>query len=255
MLSLNNLSNEEKQFVLHIEDLITLSGKRFKPCFSCFLNERQAEIVRTILNMAGVDSYSFWGGYEGASRVIFGVYPDYFDFSDIDFPLVQLNISYRQADSITHRDILGSLMGLGIKRETVGDIVIEQGLASFFVKSELSDYVTSQITKIGRIGVSFCDKSVDFEASAQSFEERTAVVSSLRIDSIVSAAANISRGKAQTVIASGLTAKNYETVYNTDCKVNSGDKISVRGYGKFTVEFDGSVSKKGKHRILLKQFR
>ena len=137
----------------------------------------------------------------------------------------------------------------------MGDIVVGEGISSFFVKSELAGYVKSQIGKIGRVGVAFTDETVDFERIAQDFEEFECTVSSLRIDSIVSAMTKLSRSKAQTLIESGLAAKNSKIVYNTDSKIASGDKISARGYGKFTVIFDGERSKKGKYRIVIKKLK
>lgn len=250
-----NLSDDEKRLVLHINDLISLSEKHFKPYYSYFLNERQAELAQSVAAAGWAVSFFLWGGYDGASRVMLCVYPEYMQPEKEDFPFVCLNVKFRKADELSHRDFLGSLMALGIKRETLGDIIVAEGKASFFVKSDMEQYIRSQIKKIGRVGVVFCDEAVDFAAVSQSFEERECVVSSLRIDSVVGAALKTSRTKAQQIIVSGLAARNFDITYNTDCKVCSGDKISVRGYGKFIVQFDGSVSKKGKYRILLKKFR
>lgn len=255
MLDLSNLSDDEKQLVLHCEDIIGLCRKYHKCYFSCFLNERQAELAAAVMHRCGVSSYCFWGGYKGAERVMLCVYPEYCEPQYSDFPFVCINTKFRKIDTLTHRDFLGSLMALGIKRETVGDIVVQDGIASFFIKSDLEQYVKSQVRKIGRVGIAYCEHTADFDKVLCNFEERTATVSSLRIDSVVGAALNLSRSKAQQTIKSGLVAKNFEITYNTDCKISSGDKISVRGYGKFIAEFDGSVSKKGKYRILFKQFR
>lgn len=255
MVDLNNLGDDEKRLVLHLDDIADLSVKYSKPYFSGFLNERQAELCRAVMQRKGVSSYCFWGGYDGAGRVMLCVYPEYCEPEYEDFPFVCINTKFRRIDELSHRDFLGSLMALGIKRETVGDIVVQEGIASFFVTSDLEQYVRSQIRKIGRVGITFCSDTADFNAVTRDFEEKVGVVSSLRIDSVVSAAANLSRSKAQKAVLSGLVAKNFEITYNTDCRVCSGDKISVRGYGKFIVQFDGSVSKRGKYRILFKQFR
>ncbi len=249
------MSDEEKQLVLHITDLIGLSDKHFKPYYSDFLNERQAKLALDVMVKNGISDYCFWGGYEGATRVMLCVYPQYMKPENSEFPMSCINAKFRAVDKLSHRDFLGSLMALGIKREVVGDIVVGEGIASFFVKSDLEQYVKSQIRKIGRVGVTFVDNTADFQAAVQDFEERECTVSSLRIDNVVGAMTKLSRTKAQQAVISGLVARNFEVIYNTDCKVCSGDKISVRGYGKFIVQFDGSVSKKGKYRILIKQFR
>lgn len=255
MIGLKNLGDDEKQLVLHINDLISLSNKHFKPYYSYFLNERQAELARCAVTENAASSFCFWGGYDDAARVMLCVYPEYMRPENNNFPIACLNVKFRKVDELSHRDFLGSLMALGIKRETVGDIIVQEGIASFFVKSDMKQYIKSQISKIGRVGVAFCDETADFKSVSQNFEDRECVVSSLRIDSVVGAAAKISRAKAQQAVAAGMVAKNFEITYNTDCRLCSGDKISVRGYGKFIVQFDGSVSKKGKYRILLRKFK
>lgn len=255
MYDINSLNDEERQLVLHLGDLVTLSQKYHKPYFSDFLNERQTSLAVDTMKKNGITDYVLWGGFEGASRVMLCVFPPYMCPEREDFPLVCLSVRYRNTDVLTHRDFLGSLMSLGIKREVVGDIAVQEGLASFFVKADFETYITSQITKIGRVGITFTDRTVDFEKLAQDYEECECVVSSLRIDNVVAAAAKLSREKAKQAVKSGFVAVNYETMYDTDSKVLSGDKVSVRGYGKFIVLFDGSVSRKGKYRILLRKFR
>lgn len=255
MYDINSLNDEERNLILHLGDLVTLSQKYYKPCFSDFLNERQTGLAIDTMKKCGVSDYMLWGGFSEASRVMLCVYPPYMCPEKEDFPLVCVNLKYRSVDVLTHRDFLGSLMALGIKRDVVGDILVQEGLASFFVKSDFEQYVISQIRKIGRVGVAFTDKSVDFDKLSQDFEESECVVSSLRIDNIVSAAAKLSRAKAKQAVESGLVAVNYEITSDTDGKVHSGDKISVRGCGKFIILFDGKVSKKGKCRILLRKFR
>lgn len=252
-MNINSL--EEKQLASHIEDLIKLSEKHYKPCYSDFLNDMQISIALEVLSKCGVSDYVMWGGYENADRVVLCVYPPYNCPELSEFPIEIVNLKYRKTDKLTHRDFLGSLMSLGIKREIVGDIVVGEGITSFFVKSELAGYVKSQIGKIGRVGVTFTDETVDFESMAQEFEEYECTVSSLRIDSVIGAMTKLSRSKAQTLIESGLAAKNSKIVYNTDAKVASGDKISARGYGKFTVIFDGEMTKKGKYRIVIRKLK
>lgn len=255
MFDINTLSADEKRLVLHISDLVDLSEKHYKPYYSDFLNEREISLAVDALKKYGVADYLLWGGYENADRVMLCVYPPYMCPEYSEFPFECINLKYRKTDKLTHRDFLGSLMSFGIKREVLGDIVVGEGIASFFIKSELSQYVKSQIGKVGRVGVSLTDETVDFKGISQAFEERETTVSSLRIDSIVSCAAKLSRSKAQQIIASGLVAKNFKIISDADSKVSSGDKISIRGYGKFIVAFDGLLSKKGKYRILISKLK
>lgn len=252
---MNINSIEEKQIAAQVKNLIGLSEKHYKSYYSDFLNELQISAALEVLSESRVSDYLMWGGYENADRVMLCVYPEYMCPEYSEFPIECISLKYRKTDKLTHRDFLGSLMSFGIKREVVGDIVVGEGITSFFVKSELADYVRAQIEKVGRVGVAFTDETVDFESSAQEFEELECTVSSLRLDSVISAALRLSRSKAQNLIESGLAVKNSRITYNADSKVSDGDTISVRGYGKFTAASDGEMSRKGKYRIAVKKFK
>ena len=95
----------------------------------------------TTLDSSGFLTYRFYGGYEDSERKVLGLY--FYDEIE-DFPVTALEITFRKADKLTHRDFLGALMSLGIERDTVGDILVEDGRCVVFVKSEISSYITSQ---------------------------------------------------------------------------------------------------------------
>ena len=248
-------SLEEKQLAAQVKNLAELCEKHYKPYYSDFLNELQISAALEIVSKSGRSNYLMWGGYDGAERVMLCVYPDYMCPEMSEFPIECLSLSYRKTDKLTHRDFLGALMSLGIKREVVGDIVVGEGITSFFVKAELAGYVRAQIDKIGKVGVVFTEKTVDFESKVQDFDTMSCTVSSLRLDNVVSAALNLSRGKTQGLIESGVVTKNSKLVYDSDSKLASGDKISVRGFGKFIVIYDGEISRKGKYRIVINKFK
>lgn len=255
MKGYGNLSDDERRLCLHIEDMASLCEKRHKPCFSDFLNERQISLALSVLRESGASRYMLWGGYENAERCMLCVYPEYDCPEKSEFPFECLSVRYRKNDKLTHRDFLGSLMALGIKREAVGDIVVGEGITSFFVKSELAPYVKMQITKIGRVGVSFTDITAELESATQEFEESERTVSSMRLDSVVSAVSGQSRSKARSMIESGLVSLNFEVMYDADKKISDSDRLSVRGFGKYVIMSDGSVSRKGKYRISVRRYK
>jgi len=248
-------NDEERIFSLHIADMTVLSDKRNRVCFSDFLNEHYLSIALDVLRSRGITNYMLWGGYENAERVMLAVYPEYQKPEESDFPIEGIGMKYRKSDELSHRHFLGSLMALGIKREAVGDIVITQGMAAVFVKAELAPYVRSQISKIGRVGVEFTENVPDLSFKAFDFDEFTRTVPSLRADAVVSACTGLSRAKAQRAVESGLVAVNGSIVYDTDRKISDKEKISVRGSGKFIIEFDGAVSKKGRYILIVKKYK
>jgi len=252
---MDNNSLGEKQLFSRLKSMTELSVRHCKPYYSDFLNELQISKAIEWLKRNGVSEYVFWGGYENAERLMLSVYPEYLCPMNSEFPVECISVRYRTADKLNHRDFLGSLMSYGIKREAVGDIVVGEGITSFFVKEELSDYIRAQMCRVGRTGVQLTEQTVDFESITQDFQELEGTVSSLRLDSVLSAALKLSRSKTQALIETGLVVSNSLVTYNSDSKISSGDRISVRGYGKFTVEISGEMTRKGKYRILIKKFK
>ena len=141
-------------------------------------------------------------------------------------------------------------MALGIKRETVGDILIENGRAVVFVLDDIADYILSEVSKIGRIGVTLFSGFEEPLPQRNELKEFTETVASLRLDCVVSAIAGISRGLATEKINNGFVAINSVTVEKSTKLVTNGDIITVRGSGKFII--DASTDRTKKDRIILK---
>lgn len=248
-------NDDEKRIISMTDDLVRLSQRRYEPCYSDFLSESEQLIAQRRLSFLGERDFIFWGGYENAARAVLCVCPEYAEPDISDFPFEALHLRFRRQAQLTHRDFLGALMSLGIKRGAVGDIVIGQGAASFFLKKELVPFVSGQIEKVGREGVEFCEKGVDLDSVSQQFEEYVRTVSSLRLDAVLSECTNQSRAKSQQTVKSGLTAVNAQLVCDCDHKISDGDKISARGFGKFIIRCDGSLSKKGKYKITILKYK
>lgn len=249
------IDDERKNVEVMVKELCRLCEKRYEVCVSDFLSEGQQAYAKTaLMNEAGGQGFLFCGGYDNAERRVLAVYPEYGCINESELPITPLHVKFRRESAITHRDVLGSLMGLGIKREKIGDILIDEGRATFFVRSELANYVTAQLEKIGREGAVFCSEGVDLERAAPKFSVKNATASSIRLDVIVCECANVSRSKAQAAVKSGTVFVNSLPALKCDMKISSGDKISIRGSGKYIVEFSGELSKKGKFKITISKF-
>lgn len=230
-------------------DTINLSQKCFCPYFYGFLNEHQVALIKTQLHLT--DDCLFWGGYDGAQRVIFGSNVQSTD----DFPMCALKFVYKKEYKLSHRDFLGSLMALGIERSTVGDILVFDGEAVVFIKPEISDYVKHELTKIGRVGVTIFDCDLqDFEYEAE-YDVVDLTLSSLRLDVFVSAVCSLSRDKSQQVIKSDFVCVNHRVASNVSHQLKITDVITIRKFGKFVFAEDNGFSKKGKYKISVKHFR
>lgn len=208
-----------------INDTAELCEKTCTPKFLGFLTSAEAALARNILKNARVRN-DFFGGYEGAERVILGCFPDWAE--DFPYPISPLTVSFRKADVLSHRDILGSLMALGIKRETVGDILIEEGRAVAFVSDDVKEYILDQVEKIGRVGVNITDGCTFPLPEGDKLEEFTGTAASDRIDCVAAALCGLSRSKVCELIAAGLITVNSVPVSKPTKSVAAGGGCYIR---------------------------
>lgn len=240
-------SDDDKQLVAQLNDGIDLCLTRQKPYFMSFMSERKQAVLFSELKKAYFDNYLFFGGYGNSERKMLGLFFD--EPCEDCFPISAVEFSFRKCDKLTHRDFLGALMSLGIERETVGDILVEDGRAVVFVKTELSDYIMSQISKVGRVGVKVDDADLSKLPQGRGFEEKTYIVSSLRLDNIVAAVCRLSREKTRTVIMADSVCVNFEETKNVSLNLKEDDVFTIRGKGKFVLKSILGTTGKGRIRI------
>ena len=150
---------------------------------------------------------------------------------------------------------MGSLMSKGIKREKVGDILVEKGRAVVFLNKDIAPFVLSQTNRIGRVGVS-AEQGFSLPLPQISTKEsRSVTVASMRADAVVAALINSLRSRAEELIKDGFVAINSAVCQKTTRQITDGDKIAVRGYGKFTVIEQSGTTKKGRTVILTEKYK
>ncbi len=242
---------ETELLIARINDTAEICLRTNKPKFFGFLSKEQSVLVQKILEKFAVN-YTLFGGYEQADRVILGCFPDWAD--DVDFPLTAITFTYRKEFSLSHRDFLGSLMALGITRESVGDILVESGRAVVFVSNEIKDFIFSQISKIGRIGVTLSEGFSAPLPESSKLQEFIDTVASARLDCVVSAVVGVSRGKASELIENGFVSINSVVVEKTAKEVTENDIITVRGKGKFVISSLSGKTKKQRNVLVYKKY-
>ncbi len=240
---------ESKLLISKAKDTVLLADKRNSPCFLGFLNEHEAQLVN--YNVFINNDCYFWGGYDNAQRVVFGANAT----DKYSFPISAIKFTYKKEYKLSHRDFLGALMALGIERDTIGDILVFDGEAVVFVKSEISQFIIEQIEKIGKVGIkSSIIDARDFEYESD-FEILNFTISSLRLDVFVSAVCSLSRDKSQKLITFGAVSVNHRIVNNTSKTIDVSDVITIKKFGKFVFTENNGLSKKGKIKIEVKHFR
>ncbi len=230
-----------------IEDAARLCSTRSIPKFVGFLSPAELAQATPKLNFY---TYGIFGGYEGAERCFVGLFPDWCEEDRELYPITPITLTYRKQDVLSHRDFLGSVLALGLERSAVGDILIESGRAVMFVFSDIADYILSQLSKVGRVGVSLQKGYAGALPQMGGFLEQSTTVPSMRLDCVVGALTSKSRNTAKELITGGFVSLNSLCVIKPTANVTGLDTLSIRGYGKFTILAADEFSKKG--RIILK---
>ena len=228
--------------------LAELSHRAFErgyTTYSAFLNLQEISILKSLkLN----SKYSLFGGYENADRCVAA-----FTNEEIySYPIVCIKIEPLQqkfSDKLTHRDFLGALMNLGIEREMLGDIKILNNEGYLFCLDKISQYIVDNLSSIKHTSVK-CKIIDDIpELFNQIPDEEEYIVSSLRIDTVVSAVFKMSRNSASQLINQEKIFINSKTVYKDSIQLKEDDVVSVRGYGKFI--YSQTVNETRKHKMVV----
>lgn len=247
----------DKFFYARLSDMVS-QCERNGVSFSSFFDERQcAEAEAWCSKNTGEFMYALWGGHKDAGRKMLAVYPDYYeDYIMNDFPFKCLTFIYRKEDKLNHRDFLGTFMGMRLKREVIGDIIVSEGITQAFVTDVASKLIISTVSKIGKTGVKISDNR-DFEISlpdTQKFRDISGTVASLRLDCVTALAINASREKTASFIRADRVDVNHFTVSSVSHELKEGDIISIRGCGRFILSAVNGLTKKNRIHIVLKKY-
>ena len=239
----------------HLVDLAEHAHKTGRYQVSDFLDPHglnMAEIVAANFSTIHLDVN---GGFPGAERqraaFIADDFPGKVDFNLAGF-LVQWDQRYYH---LGHRDILGAFMGIGCKREVLGDIVLLENGAQFVCEQALSNYITANLTTVGAAAVTLTAVPVTaLQAKEEKVKEISATVAALRLDAVAAAGYGTSRSRMADEIKSQNVKVNWQDVKNAAQAVKAGDVISFRGRGRVEVAEVRGMTKKGRLSITLKRY-
>ena len=235
-----------------IEDILRQSENHSRPQFIGFLSgeETSAALIKT----KNDPRFMFFGGYTDAERVCLGAFPEYLDPSPEHFPIEAITFTFREQDLLSHRDFLGAVLALGIERQTIGDILVTKGRAVMFVSRDVCDFILNELRLVGRTGVMLTRGIMGELPDIAELQEISFTVASLRLDCIVSAVCNISRGAATELIEGGRVSLNSVITEKVTKSLCEGDKITVRRSGKFILKNIGGTTKKGRLKIIIDKY-
>lgn len=245
---------ELKNKMFKVIDKANSSEKNYDVRYTEFLNPYEIRNAVAILNSNSNIKYTVDGGYDQAERSMIYIYPFYMEYEDIEnglrFIKIEGNFKFK---SISHKDYLGALMNLGIKREKVGDIIIHENFCQVVVSNDICDFIIINLDKVSRNNVTVKEISKeDIIYNSPNYKEVSFTVSSDRLDCVISGLYNISRQDSAKYINGEKVHVNYEKITSVSKVVRADTLISVRGKGRVIVSEIGDLTKKGKIKIKAK---
>ncbi len=255
--SRNIMKKEEQLILAQAEDKIEQSRTRGYITWTPFLDSHQQSVLRKALARedTGV-SLEFYGGYDDAERVILACAPPYLQLEEAE-PLTVLRVSRVKSGGkpLTHRDYLGSLIGLGIRREMTGDILVREDGADIIVLRDIAEFILNNYNKAGKTELSVEQKSIGelIVPPVRSVTVHT-TVASLRLDNILSSGFGISRTKAGAAVRAGLVSVNHTEAEKPDMNVGEGDLVTMRKSGRIRVTQVGGRSRKDRVYVTLEKY-
>ena len=221
--------------------------------YTRFLDPAEAHEAAALARRYGV-ALSLWGGHEGAERAVGCFHEPGDEPQTAEYPVICLHARCVQRFfSISHRDLLGAFMALGLTRDSVGDIILSDTDIFLFVCAAVADFAASSLTSAGKAPLRF--EALD-EAPAMPEprgEAFSAVVSSLRLDAVLAAAYRLSRSEAAEAIRAGSVKLDFLPCERTDAPVGEGAMLSLRGRGRVRLDRIGGMTRK--QRISVTFFR
>lgn len=250
---------EDELIIAKTEDKVTQAADGYYLTNTGIMDTHEQAVARSVINRAPGVRCFLYGGYDDAERRMLVCVPKDYPVSDeeaVDGLLKVLRVRKPAISrQLTHRDYLGSILGLGIERRLVGDILVRDDGADIIIVPEIADFLVKEYHQAGRTEVK---TSVAELSDLIVPEGRTEIikdtVSSLRLDSVISSAFRLSRGKAAEAIKGGIVSVDHIECLKPDARVEEGSVLVLKGKGKAVLQEVGEESRKGRLRIKIVKY-
>ncbi len=248
-------NEEDRLLVSRLLDKIEFVNKRNTVEYTDFLDMRQRQILEKVLYDIKWTNYIATGGFGKAERTILVIYPlkleeiiekRNFDFNTI-LGAINVELPNELKGTYSHRDYLGGIIKIGMKREKVGDILTSKDGAQIIVLKEAEEYVIKGLQELTRFSKAKFEKVKleELKVEEPKIKILNIIIPSMRIDSIVSEVIRTSRAKATNIIKEERVFVNHELVTKSSKEVKFGDMVTVRGKGRFEIGNIVNNTKKG----------
>ena len=245
---------DERTALARVLDCADSARERGIPAHTAFLTPHLRQLAASL-----APGMLFFGGYPDAERTVAAALPDWADPEDAPdyagLAAVRALRRDRGEPAPTHRDYLGALLGLGLRRDAVGDLLVRPEGCDMIVTDAVADFICANLTSAGRSPLDLSPIALaDLIIPEQAFTERRDTVASLRLDGVVSAAFSLSRARASEAVAAGKVGVNGVPCEKPDREIADGDTVSLRGAGKCRIRTDGNLSRRGRVCIVILRY-
>jgi len=230
----NHLDPLEKILAQKIKDKIENVQKYNSPQVTDFLDPYQQRFAESFLKSRDDLTYLTYGGYSSAERAKIAVMPKNWLAEAVDLKITFLNIrgSFKFKD-VSHRDFMGAILNLGLKREKIGDFIIEENAAKVAVDSLAASFIINNLKQVNNVSVTVKEISCDeVVVQPEKAKDIKGTVASLRLDAVASLGFGYSRSKIVNVIKADQVKLNWQRANDPASQVKKGDVISLRGRGR-----------------------
>lgn len=242
---------EEHSFIDQVIEWKSIVTEQYRPKLTDFLDPRQQEICKLIIGNNEDIGIGFHGGSTKAERKRCLLYPPYLEPDKSDYELAYYELDYpKKFARLEHRQILGALMNVGLRREKFGDIVTDGERFQIILAEEVADFVSWNLTSVGKTKVELKNiEAYDIILIDNVYEEMQVTVSSLRLDTVLSEIYRLSRAKVKPIIEAGEVKVNWQVIEDGSYLLMEEDVLSMRGKGRSKLlEIEGKT-KKDKYRL------
>lgn len=260
---LNDYKKQEDKLVLsQILDKIEFSNSKQKIEYTDFLDMYQVALVENFMRKIQVTNYKLYGGYENAERKIAIIYPEKYDEKMLEknyskiLKIVRIELQQEEQGKYTHRNYLGGIIKLGLKREKVGDIIVSEDGADIITLEEFSEILKHQLPSLTRFENSkiSIDEIQNLRKREIKVEEVKIIVPSMRLDNFVSDLVKTSRSKAVQIINQERVFINGQNETKTSKQIKINDIITIRGKGRFVIKAISGTTRSGRNVVIVEKY-
>lgn len=243
---------EEHSFIDQVLNWKEIVERTFERRITDFLNPREQVIISQLIGETNEDfQLAFFGGGKYTERKIAIIAPFYDEITEDDFQLTLLEADYAEKFiNISHPDVMGAFLSLGIERKKLGDIFVENGIIQLITTEDIAPYVLMNLTSVKNANINLATKLLSgLIEKKPNWKESNCTVSSLRVDAVLKEIYHMSRSEAVKYITRKNLRVNFKLVEDVKFELQAGDLISLRGRGRSKLVSINGHSRKNKLRI------